>query len=114
MKIIAMSRFVSLAFVAALSLVALNAQAADEKKPPPMNAKPAAAATQKATPAADRMDINSASEAQLATLNGIGEMRAKVIVKGRPYSGKDDLVKKKILSQGVYDKIQDQIIAKQK
>ena len=59
------------------------------------------------------MDINSASEKELATLKGIGEARAKAIVKGRPYKGKDDLVKKKIVPQSVYDDIKDQIIAKQ-
>src|SRR3954466_9492842 len=59
------------------------------------------------------MDINSASEKELATLKGIGDARAKAIVKGRPYKGKDDLVKKKILTQKVYDDIKDEIIAKQ-
>jgi len=59
------------------------------------------------------MDINSASEKDLATLKGIGDARAKAIVKGRPYKGKDDLVKKKIIPQNVYDDIKDQIIAKQ-
>ena len=59
------------------------------------------------------MDINSASEKELATLKGIGDARAKAIVKGRPYKGKDDLVSKKIIPQGVYDDIKDQIIAKQ-
>ena len=59
------------------------------------------------------MDINSASEKELATLKGIGDVRAKAIVKGRPYKGKDDLVQKKIIPQGVYDDIKDQIIAKQ-
>ena len=63
---------------------------------------------------AEPMDINSASEKDLATLPGIGEARAKAIVKGRPYKGKDDLVHKKILTQKVYDGIKDQIIAKQK
>ena len=62
---------------------------------------------------AEPMDINSASEAQLATLKGIGPVRAKAIVKGRPYKGKDELVQKKIVPKSVYDAIKDQIIAKQ-
>jgi DNA uptake protein ComE-like DNA-binding protein len=60
------------------------------------------------------MDINSASEKELDTLPGIGEARAKAIVKNRPYKGKDELVQKKIIPQGVYDGIKDQIIARQK
>ena len=70
----------------------------------PAKAEPAAAAL---------MDINSATAKQLATLDGIGEARSAAIVKGRPYNGKDDLVNKKILTQEVYDKIKDKIIAKQ-
>jgi len=60
------------------------------------------------------MDINSASEKELDTLPGIGEARAKAIVKNRPYKGKDELVQKKIIPQNVYDGIKDKIIAKQK
>jgi DNA uptake protein ComE-like DNA-binding protein len=41
---------------------------------------------------AELMDINSASEKDLATLKGIGEARSKAIVKGRPYKGKDELI----------------------
>ncbi len=63
---------------------------------------------------AELIDINSASEKELATLPGIGEARSKAIVKGRPYKGKDELVQKKILTQNVYDGIKDKIIAKQK
>lgn len=74
----------------------------------------AAAAAPAAVKASDRIDLNSASEQELATLPGIGEARAKAIVKGRPYSGKDDLVKKKVLSEGVYDKLKDLVIARQK
>jgi DNA uptake protein ComE-like DNA-binding protein len=80
-------------------------------------AKPAAAAAPApaaaAAPKAEPMDINSASEKELATLKGIGDVRAKAIVKGRPYKGKDDLVTKKIVPEGVYADIKDQIIAKQ-
>ena len=59
------------------------------------------------------MDINTASEAELASLKGIGPVRAKAIVKGRPYKGKDDLVRRKIVPQNVYDDIREQVIAKQ-
>ena len=60
------------------------------------------------------VDINSASEADLQTLSGIGPARAKAIIAGRPYKGKDDLVKKNIIPSNVYQGIKDQIIAKQK
>ena len=59
------------------------------------------------------IDINAASADQLQTLDGIGDARAKAIIKGRPYKGKDELVDKKILPEGVYEKIKDQIIAHQ-
>ena len=94
---------------------ALAQKAEPAKKPeaakPAEPAKPAAAPA--AAPKAEPMDINSASEKELASLKGIGEARSKAIVKGRPYKGKDELVQKKIIPQNVYDDIKDQIIAKQ-
>lgn len=60
-----------------------------------------------------QVDINSASEKELAALPKIGDAKAKAIVKNRPYRGKDDLVDKKILTQSEYDAIKDQLIAKQ-
>jgi competence protein ComEA len=121
MKFTALARLLEVGFVTALALSTAVAYAADEKKPPAATQAPAAttqapikAATPAPMKAAERMDINSASEEQLATLDGIGKARASAIVKGRPYTGKDDLVKKKVLSEGVYDKIKDQIIARQK
>ena len=111
--------------LAALGLAAGSAlaQKAEPSKDAAMKSQAAAKdATKKAAaPAAapattskgELMDINSASESELASLKGIGDVRAKAIVKGRPYKGKDELVQKKIIPQNVYNDIKDQIIAKQ-
>lgn len=105
--------------VAAIAATGLAfAQKAETPKsnmaPAKTEAKKDAPAPAKAeAPKGELMDINSASEQELATLKGIGDVRAKAIVKHRPYKGKDDLVKKKIIPQKVYDEIKDQIIAKQ-
>jgi DNA uptake protein ComE-like DNA-binding protein len=59
------------------------------------------------------IDINRATAEELMTLKGIGEARAKAIIKGRPCPRKDDLVRKKVVSLSIYDDIKDKIIAKQ-
>jgi len=59
------------------------------------------------------VDINRAKAEELMTLKGIGEARAKAIIKGRPYARKDELVQKKIIPESVYNEIKDKIIAKQ-
>ncbi len=108
------------AFTAA-ALIALAAPAfaqAPATQAPAKAAAPAKPAAAPAPAAAAAMkplvDINSASEADLQALKGIGDARAKAIIAGRPYKGKDDLVQKKILTKSVYDGIKNQIIAKQK
>jgi len=62
---------------------------------------------------AEKIDINSASKAELASLPGIGDVTSQKIIGGRPYKTKRDLLTKKIVTQSQYDKITDQIIAKQ-
>lgn len=79
----------------------------------PETSKPEAKTDAKAEKAA-LIDLNSATPAELDALPGIGTARAAAIVKGRPYHGKDELVSKKIIPQGVYDGIKDRVIAKQK
>lgn len=81
---------------------------APEPKTPAIESKMAPAAK------SDLLDINSASASELDALPGIGKAYSAAILNGRPYTGKDDLVNKKIIPQKTYDDIKDKIIAKQK
>ena len=62
---------------------------------------------------AAKLDLNTALEADLKALPGIGDAYAKKIMDGRLYKRKDELVSKKILPKATYDKVKDDIIAKQ-
>ena len=80
---------------------------------PPAASPPAAAAAPASTPAAALVDLNSATKEQLDVLPGIGPARAEAIIKGRPYRGKDELLRKKIIPENVYNGIKDRVIARQ-
>ncbi len=93
--------------------------AADMYKTVPANpAMPAVPAVEKKVEAAvpavkmEMIDINSATEAELKAIPGVGDTYAKKIIAGRPFSNKSQLLSKKILPKPVYDKVKDMIIAK--
>lgn len=56
-----------------------------------------------------KVNINTASLAQLDGLDGIGGVRAKLIMDNRPYSKVSDLVDKAKIPESVYEKIRDSV-----
>ncbi|MGA9867747.1 MAG: helix-hairpin-helix domain-containing protein [Acetobacteraceae bacterium] len=99
-----------------ISLVALAMAFAMPVLAQAPSAKPAApsAAMSSASAQGKLVDINSASESELDALPGVGKARADAIIKHRPYSGKDDLLSRHVLTKSVYDGIKDKVVARQK
>ncbi len=77
--------------------------------PKPSAATPAA----KPVPDSSKLDINTATLAQLKALPGIGDVYSQKIIAGRPYTAKNQLTSRGIIPQKTYDGIKDSIIAHQ-
>lgn len=57
-----------------------------------------------------RININSASSAELDTLPGVGPVTVQKIIDGRPYQTLDELVSRKILGKAIFDKIKNELV----
>ena len=111
----------SAALLSVLLLTAISyAQQDQQAAPPPTDQSTYPSNTHKMTPAEKQdtpsangqsVDLNSASKKDLAALPGVGPHYAQSIIDGRPYNSKEDLLKKKVIPQATYDKIQNQITA---
>jgi DNA uptake protein ComE-like DNA-binding protein len=58
------------------------------------------------------LDINTAGKDQLLSLPGMSSEGADRIVAGRPYSSASQLVSRRVISEQEYDRIKDQVTAK--
>lgn len=96
--------------------LALTAAVSAQSSSGTSNSKAQTTSTAKAktaTPASEKLDINSATKEQLQALPGIGDAYSQTIIANRPYRTKRDLVTKKVIPQATYEKIKDMIIAHQ-
>jgi len=58
-----------------------------------------------------KININKASLSELDSLQGIGEKRGQDIISGRPYQTIEELLTRKIISESIFQKIQNEITA---
>jgi len=64
-----------------------------------------------APPPEERVDINHASLTELLKVPGMTRSWAGRIIRFRPYRAKNDLLQRGVVSDAVYDRIKDHIIA---
>ena len=70
-----------------------------------------AAKTHKTTTTEDRVDINHATIEELLKVPGMTQTWAARIVRFRPYRAKNDLLDRGVLSNEVYDRIKNLVVA---
>ncbi len=97
--------------VPSLALFALFTVTPVAGAPPSKNKPQPAISTSERSQQMRLVDINKATLTELRSLPGIGTVKAREIVAGRPYASVDDLKTRKFLPKGTYDKIRDRISA---
>jgi len=105
-------------FFAVLTFACIVSFACAESSTSTEAVSPATAAEKKKTrkksfPAQENLlDINTATTDQLKALPGLNDEDARKIIAGRPYTRKNQLKQKKIISAAAYDGIKSSIVAK--
>lgn len=74
------------------------------------NAAAAGGSTVAGTNTQTKVNINTASQAEIEALPSIGSSTALKIISGRPYQAIDELVNKKVVSKAVFEKIKDTLV----
>ncbi len=57
----------------------------------------------------DKVNVNTASSAELDELWGIGPVTAEKVINGRPYGSVEELLTKKVLKSNVYERNKDKL-----
>lgn len=57
-----------------------------------------------------QVNINTATQAELEALPGIGPVTASKIISDRPYQAAEDLLNKKVVNKSTFEKIKDQLV----
>jgi len=109
-----MKRWETYLFTAALTASLLGVTLAWGQQPTPKPAVPATPAMAPSTPAnGAKVDLNSADEAELMTVKGIGKAKAKAIIEYRqkngPFKSVDDLTKVKGIKEKSLQKFKNQL-----
>jgi competence protein ComEA len=115
-----MKDLVCTTFMSVVLLVSASAfaQSSQQSAPPPGNQSSYPSETHKLSPAeksntpsenGQPVDLNSASKKDLAALPGIGPDYAQTIIDARPFNSKRDLLKKKVIPEATYEKIENRV-----
>ena len=83
---------------------------------PPVTAQPEPAPAdrpveERAPPAVALVDLNTGTLTELNKLRGGGSI-GRAIIKRRPYTSIDQLLSKRVLARGTYDRIKDQVVVR--